>query len=509
MNIQREVLRHILLSGMSNRMIGRIKGISHNTVKRYRNIVAHRKLDWDAIEEMDDTKIESLLQTKRYRIESKRMPNYGAIHKHLQDPHVTLQLEWEDYCLANPGYAYSYSQFTHYYREYVGKLDITMRQNHRAGEIVFIDFAGRTIPYKDAETGEKRNAQIFVGVLGCSNYTFVCAVPSQSISDFIDAHNRMFLYFGGIPEVGVPDNLKAAVIKAGSEPVLNRTYLEMAKYYGIVIVPARVRRPQDKSKAEIGVQLASRWIMAPLRNRQFFSIEEINAAITDLLHKLNERPFKKLPGCRRSRFEELDKPLLKLHPGKVFEYAEWTSSRKISADYHMPVRDHYYSVPHGLVGARVEARVTKNTVEIFNHGKRVASHVRSYENGGHTTLPEHQPKAHRHYAEQTPERLLEWAKGIGLATEAAVQFQFDSRPHALLGLKACSTLRRLAKDYGAERFEAACKRAESIGSLTVKSIRSILRRGLTELTDEHTPIQVNLPFHNNVRGSSYYTDGGH
>lgn len=509
MNKQREVLRHILLSDMSDRMIGRILRMSHNTVKRYRHIIAHLRLDWDAIDKMDDTEVEAILQSKRCRIESKRMPDFSEIHRELQDKHVTLQLLWEDYRLANPGRAYAYSQFTHYYRNYVGKLDITMRQNHRAGEIVFVDFAGRTIPYTNIETGKIINAQVFVGVLGASNYTFVCAVSSQSTLDWIHAHNQMFLYFGGIPQIVEPDNLKAAVIKPGNVPELNRTYLEMAKHYGIVIVPSRVRRPQDKSKAEIGVQIASRWIMAKLRHQKFFSIEEINGAISELLHKLNERPFKRLPGCRRSRFEELDKPLLKIHPGKSFEYSEWTSARKISADYHMPVRDHYYSVPHGLVGARVEARVTKNTVEIFNLGKRVASHVRSHEIGGHTTLPEHQPKAHRFYAEQTPERLLEWGKSIGTAAALAVQFQFDSRPHALLGIKACSTLRRLAKDYGSEHFEAACKRAESIGSLTVKSIRSILRRGLTELTDEHAPIQVNLPLHSNVRGSSYYTDGGH
>ena len=504
MNKHRETLRHILLSNMSNRMIGRSLRLSHNTVKRYRNIVAHRQLDWDAINEMNDNEIESLLKSKKFLIDSKSMPDWATIHREMQYPHVTRQLLWEEYRLENPGHAYGYSQFAHYYRNFIGKLDITMRQNHRAGECVFVDFAGRTIPYTNQETGEKINVQIFVGVLGASNYTFVYAVPSQSICDWIDAHNQMFVFFGGLPQIVMPDNLKAAVIKSGSEPELNRTYLEMAKHYGIVIVPARVRRPQDKSKAEIGVQIASRWIMAKLRHRQFFSIEEINTDIADLLHKLNERPFKKLPGCRRSRFEELDKPLLKVHPGNLFEYAEWTSARRITADYHMPVRDHYYSVPHGLVGARVEARITKKTVEIFNQGKRVASHIRGHEVGGHTTLPEHQPKAHRHYAEQTPERLLEWAKSIGEAAE----FQFDSRPHALLGLKACSTLRRLAKDYGTERFEAACKRAESIGSLTVKSIRSILQRGLTELSEEHTPIQVNLPFHDNVRGSSYYTNGG-
>lgn len=507
MNKMREALRLILLMTMSDRMIGRTLGLSHNTVGRYRDIVLSRDLDWDAIHKMDDAQIESLLKSKRYRVNSKSMPDYEAIHQEMQQRHVTLQLLWEDYHQANSGRAYSYSQFTYYYRQYVGKLDRSMRQKHRAGEMVYVDFAGRTVPYTDLATGEKRQAQIFIGVLGCSNYTFVYAVPSQSTPDWIDAHNRMYQFFGGVPRVVVPDNLKAAVVRAGGELILNRTYLEQSKHYGVVILPARVRHPQDKSKAEGGVLLASRWILVKFRHTQFFSIEEINAAITELLWQLNERPFKRLPGCRRSRFEELDRPMLSPLPGTPFEYAEWTSANKVGPDYHMHVKGHYYSVPHALVGARVDARVTCKMVELFNKGRRVASHVRSFEVGGHTTLPAHQPKAHRHYAELTSEQLLEWAKSMGTAAEAAVQFQFDSQPYPLLGLKACSRLKRLAKDYGTKRFDAACRRAQAIGSLTVKSIKSILQRGLTELSDEQKPIQVNLPFHHNVRGSTYYTDG--
>lgn len=508
MNKQREILRLITTTTLSNRMIGRILGVSHNTVKRYREILFGHNFDIENINKMTDSEIESLLKSKHSRIKVISQPDHSYTHREMQKKHVTLQLLWEEYRLANPYRAYSYSQFTHYYRQYVGKLDRSMRQTHRAGEIVFVDFAGRTIPYTNPETGEQYKAQVFVGVLGCSNYTFVCAVPSQATPYFIEAHNRMYQFFGGVPQVVVPDNLKAAVIKAGSEPILNRTYLEQSKYYGLVILAARVRKPQDKSKAEGGVLLASRWIMAKLRHHQFFSVEEINAAISELLWLLNERPFKRLPGCRRSRFEELDKPMLSPLPGTPFEYAQWTAPNKIGPDYHMHVKGHYYSVPEALVGETVEARLSTNTVEIFSNGKRVASHVRSTDVGGHTTLPEHQPKAHRKYAEQTPERLLKWGKSIGRAASAVVKFQFDSRPHPVLGIKACSSLKRLARDYGNERFETACCRAQRIGSLTVKSVRSILQRGLTSLSEENAPIQVNLPFHENVRGSSYFVDGG-
>lgn len=502
----RETMRLMSTTNFSNRKIAELVGLSHTSINKHRKTYLKNSLQWHEIESMGNYEIERLLKSKRTRVVSKYMPDWDYIHKEMQMKHVTLQLLWEDYRLQNTVSAYGYSQFAHYYKKYIGALDRSMRQTHRAGEIVFVDFAGRTIPYTDPKTGEQCKAQVFVGVMGCSNYTYVCAVPSQKINDWIDAHNRMYQFFGGVPKIVVPDNLKSAVIKTGSEPVLNRTYLEQSKYYGLVVLPARVRRPQDKSKAEGGVLLASRWIMAKLRHRQFFSIEEINAAIFELLWLLNERPFKKLPGCRRSRFEELDKLLLSPLPGEPFEYAEWTAPNKIGPDYHMHVKGHYYSVPEALVGERVDARASARTIEIFHQGKRVASHLRSDEIGGHTTKPEHQPKAHRKYAEQTPERFIEWARSIGEAAESAVRFQFDGKPHPLLGLKACTSLKRLAKDYGQERFESACQRGQMIGSLTVKSIRSILQRGLCELTD--IPVQVNLPFHENVRGSDYYMQGG-
>lgn len=423
----------------------------------------------------------------------------------MQYQHVTLQLLWEEYCLSDPDTAYGYSSFSYKYSKYRKKLDVSMRQTHRAGQMTFVDFAGRTVPYKNRKTGEELKAQIFIGALGCSNLTFAYALRSQSIPDWIDAHNQMFKYYGGTTEIIVPDNLKSAVIHAGLEPEFNRTYLEMAKHYGIVIVPARVRKPKDKSKAELAVLIVSRWILARLRKQTFFSIGEINAAISELLKMFNERPFKQLPDNRRIRFEQLDKPLLAPLPDHAFEYAEWSSFQTVRSDYHVRIKDHYYSVPHPLIGQKVEARITQKVIEILHQGKRVASHSRNFEIGGHTTLSQHQTKAHRKYAEQSPEQMIQWAEGIGEACLAVIQFQFSRYPHALLGIKACSTLKRLAKDYGNERTEIACQRAQAIGSLTVKSVKSILQRGLTELHNDEVPIQTMLPLHFNVRGAEYYS----
>ena len=497
-------MRQLLTSYLSNREVSKSVGTSHTTVNRYRKLLRKVNVTWDVISKMSDHDLEKLLLSKRHMLSRNRIPDWVVVHKELQTKNMTRQLLWEEYCVSDPTTAYSYSWFSHTYDAFRKKLDLSMRQLHRAGEKTFVDFAGTTVPYENKDTGETLNAQIFVGVLGGSNYTFACAVKSQAVPYWIEAHNKMFDFFGGVTQIVIPDNLKSAVVRASSHPELNRTYLEMAQHYGVVIVPARVRKPQDKSKAEIGVQVVSRWILARLRKRQFFSISEINSAISHLLIMLNDRPFKKLPGSRRERFEQLDKPKLKHLPSKPFEYAEWTAPQKVTSDYHVHVKGHYYSVPYVLVGERVEARVTANVIEILFSGRRVASHQRSNKLGEHTTKHEHQPKAHQYYAEQTPEKMRVWAKSMGKASLAVVKYQFSKSPHDLIGLKACSTLKRLAASYGDEQFEAACNRAQLIGSLTVKSVRSILQHGLANMGEENIPHQMKLPLHHNLRGPEYY-----
>jgi transposase len=506
MNKTRETLRLILTTDMSNRMIGRSVGISHTTVNRYRGILMERGLDWLTIHDLNDFEIESLIKSNLYRVKKKRMPDWAAIYQEMQLPHVTLQLLWEEYCLDNPDDAYGYSQFTYHYREFVRKLDITMRQSHKAGDAVFVDFAGRCIPYQPIGEPE-RNANIFVGVMGCSKETFAHACASQKSVFWIDAHNRMYHFFGGVPTITVPDNLKPAVIRPGAEPQLNRAYLDMAVHYGTVIVPARVRRPQDKSLAEIGVQIVTRWIIAPLRHRKFFSLEEINEAIAERLVILNQKPFKKLPGCRQELFEQLDKPRLLPLPATTYEpTAEWTAAQKVRSDYHIYVDKHYYSVPYHLVGAHVEVRMTHNTIEVFSLGKRVATHVRRHEVGGHTTLTEHQPISHRKYAEQTPEFFRAWADEVGESTVRFVEHQLTRTPSYLPGLRVCSSLKNLSNKYGVKRLEKACARAAQIGSLTLKSVKSILRRNLDAIDDPNIQVQGQLPLHYNVRGPEYYSE---
>lgn len=508
MNRLREISRLILTTDMSNRLIGRALNVSYNSVRHHRHTITNKKLRWEDIELMDDGALQAKFSVSSRRLSFKRLPDFAYIHQQLQlCKDVTRTLLWEEYRLANPDDAYCLSHFNSYLQEYIGKLDLVMRQTHLAGECIYVDFAGHTLSWIDLQAGEENVAQIFVGVSGCSNYTFAYATASQSSWDWVEAHNRMFQFFDGVPKIIVPDNLKAAVVCAGREPEINRIYTELARHYRVVIIPARVKHPRDKAKAEVGVQFVSRWILARLRHQKFFSLADINTAIAGMLTQLNERPFKRLPGCRRSRFLELDKPMLRPLPAQPFEYAEWVTAQKIGLDYHAYIKEHYYSVPYALVHERVEARITLNTVEIFHKNRRIASHVRSNVIGGHTTLPEHQLPTHRHYADQSLGRYLEWARGIGSAAVAAVQHQFDSRPHAMLGVQACSRLQRLAKDYGGDRFEAACHRAQAIGSLTVKSIRSILRRKLSASEDE-TPLQVSLPLHHNVRGAAYYNMGG-
>jgi len=379
-----------------------------------------------------------------------------------------------------------------------------MRQDHRAGEKLFVDYAGQTVPIVDRHTGEVSEAQIFVAVLGASNYTYAEATRTQSLPDWIGSHVRAFRYFGSVPAIVVPDNIKSGVHLAHRyEPEINATYAEMARHYGVAVVPTRSARPRDKAKVEAGVLVVERWILARLRNRSFFSLAELNGAIVELLEDLNGRPFKKLPGTRRALFEALDRPAMQLLPASAYEYAEWKKVR-VNIDYHVAVDKHYYSVPYQLVKQELEARTTANTVELLHKGKRVASHRRSRRVGGHTTVTAHMPKAHRDYAEWTPERLVRWAGETGAMTAKLVETLLTSRPHPQHGFRACLGILRLGKRYGAARLEAACRRALVIGACSYKSVESILKNGLDKKPLPATPIESPAIEHDNLRGADYY-----
>ncbi len=504
-----EILRLLLTTNKSNHHIARLTGVAPNTVRRYKKLLNLTSLNWQQVQQMTETELSNLFNKKKQPQRNKRQPDWQYIHKQMQAfKHQTLAQLWEEYCAIEPETAYSQSQFNFYYRDFLKKVDITMRQTHYAGECVYVDYAGKTIPYIDSETGEQKYAQVFVGVLGCSQYTFAFASKSQKLEDFIEAHNQMFTFFGGVPQVVVPDNLKSAVTKPGKFAIINRTYLEQSRHYNCVIEPARVKRPQDKSLAEIGVLMVTRWITVVLRKRQFFSVEEINQAIMELLPKLNQRPFKRLEGNRASRFEILDKPELQPLPAVPFEFAKWITAQKVNNDYHVPINRHYYSVPYQFVGQNVEARLTNKVVEFIHNNKRIASHPINDEVGGFSTIHEHRPKSHRQYAEQNCEHYIEWANQIGVNALSLVKAQYEGKPnYAMTGNKACSQLQSLARMYGNDRFESACLCSVEIKSLTVKSVRSILQCKIDQRVEE-LPKQSILPLHHNIRGAEYYQLGG-
>jgi transposase len=431
------------------------------------------------------------------------MPDWSYIHQQLRQKSVTLMLLWQEYKEIHP-HGYQYSQFCHRYRQWAAKIDPVMRQEHRAGEKMFVDYAGQTVPVYDLHSNQMREAQIFVAVLGASNYTYAEATWTQTLADWIGSHSRAFAFFGGVPKLVVPDNLKSAVSKASFyDPDINPSYLDLVNHYGTVVLPARVRRPKDKAKVETGVQIVERWILARLRNRQFFGLGQLNRAIAELLEDLNNRPFQKLPGSRKSAFESLDRPALGPLPSEPYQFAEWKKAT-VNVDYHIEVERHYYSVPHTLIKKKIDVRITNNTIECFYKNKRVASHIRSHHKGRHSTLKEHMPKSHQKWAQWTPDRFIRWAGKIGGHTQKLIENVLNSRAHPQQGFRTCLGILRLAKSYGDDRLEAACRRAVSIGGTSYRSVESILKHNLDQkpLPDQSSkspPID-----HTNIRGARYY-----
>lgn len=503
----KEVLRLIYEQGLSARKVARAAGLSRSTVATYRQRFEQAGLRWPDADGIDDATLERRLfpEPPSVAATERGQPDWAEVQRELRRKGVTLMLLWQEYKATHDS-GYQYSWFCQHYRAWCGQLDRVMRQEHLAGEKLFVDYAGHTAEVINRSTGEIRPAQIFVAVLGASNYTYAEATWSQQLPDWIGSHVRAFSFFGGVPEIVVPDNLKSGVSRADRyDPDLNPTYQDLACHYGVAVIPARSRKPRDKAKAEVGVQVVERWILARLRNRQFFSLTELNAAIAKLLVELNNRPFKKLPGSRLSQFETIDRPALKPLPAQAYEYAEWKKAR-VNIDYHVEVDGHYYSVPYQLGKQQLDVRLTRSTVECYQHGQRVASHVRSHLKGRHTTVAEHMPKAHREYAEWTPQRLLAWAGKAGPATAAVIEQIMAQRLHPQQGFRSALGIMRLGKQYGDDRLEAACARAEQLGAFSRKSIESILRNGLDRqqllipANDHHTP----LDDHENIRGADYY-----
>ena len=424
------------------------------------------------------------------------------VHRELKRAGVTLQLLWEEYRAAHPD-GLGYSRFCQLYHEWKLRLSPTMRQTHVAGERLFVDYAGKTLEVINGTTGEVRPAQLFVAVVGASSYTYAEASFTQSLSDWIGSHTRAFSFYNGVAAITVSDNLKSGITKACFyEPAVNRTYAEMAAHYGTAIVPARPRRPRDKAKAEAGVLVATRWIIAKLRNRQFFSLTDLNAAIRDCVTTLNDRPSRHLGTSRRTLFEGLERSALKPLPAEPYVFAEWKECR-VGIDYHVEIDKHYYSVPHHLLREKVWARITARTIEVFCRGTRVAAHVRSSSNREHTTVREHMPSSHRRYADWTPERLRQQAGEIGRHTSALVEIILRERTHPEQGFRTCVGILRLAKSYGRERLDAACSRALEIGARSYSSVNSILKNNL-DRQQPATSADGPAIAHDNIRGPTYF-----
>ena len=499
----REILRLKYTSQLSNREIAKSCSTARSTVAGCLERASRASISWPLPDALDDTALELLLYPAVVVSEAVRAaPQWSLLQKEMRKKNVTLALLWDEYKAGQPD-GYQYSQFCKLYKEFTGSVDCCMRQCHLAGEKLFVDYCGQTVPLADPATGIVKEAQVFVAVMGASSYTYAEATLSQSLPDWLGSHVRAFRFFGGLPQIIVPDNLRSAVSKpCRYEPKLNPSYAELADHYNVAVMPARVRKPRDKAKAEAGVQLVQRWILAVLRNRTFFSLDELNEAIALLLIRLNAKPFRKISGSRESLFTELDKPALAPLPNNHYEYADWLPVR-LGFNYHIQIEDHFYSAPHQLKNEKLDARLTILTVELFHKSKRVASHVRKYKRG-YSTVPEHMPKAHREYAEWTPERLIKWAAETGESTAKLVDGILAGKVHPQQGFVSCMGVISLSKKYGKERVEAGSQRALAIGGISYTSLKSILVNGLDS---KPLPLQtVTKPgvIHPNLRGKNYY-----
>jgi transposase len=500
----RQTLRLQLEAGLSYAQIARAVGIGKGTVGKIVLLARAAGVDWTLAQTLSDEELEARLYRPAVPRASRQLePDYAWIHQELKRPGVTLQLLWEEYQRGSE-LAYKYTSFCIKYRAWAAALKRSMRQTHIAGERLFVDYAGQTVPLIDASSGEVRRAQIFVAVLGASNYTYACATATQSALDWVSSIIAALEFIGGVPRLIVPDQTRALIARPDRyEPAVNRLVEELCDHYDVALLPARPAHPRDKPKVEVAVQVVERWILARLRHRRFFSLTQLNGAMAELLVDLNRRAFKKLPGCRASAFEALDRPALRALPATRMTIARFKRAR-VNIDYHIELDGHYYSVPHRLVRTEVDLRVSATTVEIFSAQQRVAVHAYSSRRGAHTTISEHMPASHRAHREWTPQRLIAWGERIGTATAALVRWQMEHRPHPEQGYRACLGLRRLTRQFGEARLEAACARALAIRSPTYRSVASILAAGLDREPLPAAAAQVSLPLHENLRGPDYY-----
>jgi len=501
----REVLRLKHTLGMSLRQISEATGVGKTVIGEYVRRAGVIGITWPVPEEIDDAELERrLFPVAGDRTAAPRAAiDWRQVHEEMKRRSVTLVLLWQEY-RAEQTDGYGYSRFCDLYGEWRKTISATMRQTHPAGERLFVDYAGDTVPVFDQITDAQRRAHIFVAALGASNYTYAEARWSEGLGDWVSAHVNALATIGGVPKAVVCDNLKAGVTKPSRyEPGINRTYQDLAEHYGFVVLPARVRKPRDKAKVEVAVLIVERFVLARLRNRRFFSLQDLNAAIHECVTDLNAKVMRKIGKSRAELLETIDRPALDALPAEPYRYAEWQKCR-VAPDYHVEIDKHYYSVPSRLIRATVEARITDTTVEILHKGSRIASHARSAVPHRHTTIAEHMPSAHRRYAAWTPARMMSAAAKIGPSTIALVEAIMKAKPHPEQGFRACLGILRLEKSYGAQRLEAACHRGNDIGATSYGSVASILKHGLDKAYAQESALEGEPIRHANIRGRGYY-----
>jgi len=505
MSKTREILRIRWALGLSVREASRATGASTGVVSKTENRAKTAGLTWEVVEGLEEAELERLLYGgPKFTRADRPEPDPVWIHRELRRVAVTLELLHIEYLKAHPD-GFRYTAFCDRYRQWHSRQGLVMRQVHTAGEKGFVDYSGKRPHFIDPTTGEQVAVELFVAVLGGSNLTYVTATLTQRVPDFVASHVKAFEYFGGVPKMTVPDQLKSAVtIPSRYEPTINRTYSELGRHYGTAIVPARPRRPRDKAKVEVGVQVAQRWIVARLRNETFFSLESLNARIAELLEDLNARPMKRMGGVsRRDLFERYERAALMPLPIEPYVISAW-SRATVEHDYHVRVDDHFYSVPYVLCREEIEVRMTPNTVEVFHRGDRAASHARSHVAYGKSTLPEHMPPAHRAHCDAESD-VTEWSQSVGPMCAAMVTRILNANPNREMAVRSARGLQSVAKKYGEQRAETACATALRFGANSYKPVERMLKLGREampihgEEPEERAPIA-----HENVRGPEYF-----
>ncbi len=500
-----EVLRLSLSAQLSIRQISRSTKVSVGAIQKLLSKANELGLEWPLPEELDEVSLAQLFYPKSDAQSTPHLqqPDWPCVHQELKRKGVTKQLLWEEYCQEYPNRSYSYSQFCERYRQWLGKQKRSMRQIHKAGEKCFVDYCGLTVPIINSATNETREAQVFAGVLGASNYTFAEATYSQSLPDWLGSHARMFEYFGGCSEIIVPDNLRSGVSKACRyDPDLNPSYQQLAAHYGVAVIPARPYKPKDKAKAEVGVQLVERWILARLRKQRFFSLQELNQYVSKLLEELNLKPFKQLAGNRKQAFEQLDKPALRPLPAHAYQYVE-IKQVKVNIDYHIEYHKHLYSVPHQYVGETLELHAGENMISLYFRQQKVATHPRKHRPGT-TTVGSHMPQRHQKHQKWTQGRLKTWAKDQGPNVLKWLERQLISKTHPEQAYRVCLGLLNLCKEYPTQRINDACGIANREGLYRLKHIKSILKSNLDQLPKQ-LALPVTLPqHHGNIRGANHF-----